>query len=70
MPSALIEAIVIICSQRAHPTVPEQKIKAIIPFEIFMMLVMAYRGIDPSTHRGSIKSTGIKLPTQMAVYII
>jgi hypothetical protein len=61
---------VIILSQRSHPTVPKQEIKAVIALEILVVLVVANGSIDPSSDPCLVKISGVKLPAQVSVNIV
>jgi hypothetical protein len=61
---------VIILSQRSHPPVPEQEVKAVVALEILVVLVVANGSIDPSSYPGLVKILWVKLPTKMPVNIV
>ncbi len=43
-----IEVLVIALMQGAQPSVPKQKVQPVISFEVQMVHVVVYRGIDPT----------------------
>jgi hypothetical protein len=61
---------IIILSQGSHPPVPKQEIKAVIPLEILVVLVVAHGSVDPSSHPCFIKILRVELPAQVSVYIV
>jgi hypothetical protein len=61
---------IIILSQRSHPPIPEQEVKAVVALEILVVLVVANGSIDPSSYPGLMKILWVKLPTKMPVNIV
>ena len=56
----LFELLIIVFPYRSHPSVPPQKIKPVVAFKELVMLVMIYRGIDPSSYFARRETFGIE----------